>query len=274
MSKIQESFFSFFKNLYPRYIIEPAQVKLFSESLVAANDPSSLIAEEYKTLAGRILHKPEFRSSKSIIFTSPQPKDGKSTTVANLGYTLSEKFKKKILLVDGDLRRPQLYKLFGIKNNTGLAEMILTTEMTDLSVKLSENLSILNAGQQRENAGDLLHDISAFSKIINYYSNIFDYILIDTPPILKVLDAAMLAQSASLVFLVIKAQATPEGLVAQSIEQLKNQNITVSGSILVNYQQTVDFYNYVVNQHYRNYYSDIYKGYAYKSHNPTDTKSE
>lgn len=252
----------FIRNLSQRYVIDPAKTRLFTETLISANDPECLISEQYRSLAGVLQRSPDFKDAHILLFTSPQPRDGKTTTVANLGFMLSSYFKRKVLLIDADLRRPHLHQLFNLAETAGLSEILSEQSPIITPSNLAPGLDIITAGVLRNNAGTLLQNTDKVAKILNEYKKSYDLILIDTPPILKVLDASILAHHADKVFLLVRAQSTPENMVTQSLEQLKDQNSTAAACILVNHHSEIDLYNYVVNPHYRSYYSEYYKGYS------------
>ena len=259
---------NFFKNISQEYIIDDLTNETKSPELVAENDPNSFIVEQYRNIAFGIRKLRKQNGSKVFLFTSPQPQDGKTTTVANLGVVLAKDFNKKVLIIDGDLRRPNIHKIFQKSNKIGFADMLLEKDLNTDYIVDSEikNLSLLLAG--RYSPENFLGN-DEIKNIINKLKYEYDFVLIDSAPILKVTDATVLGQYVDATILVIKAQNTPSKLIKEAKQLLKNHEVNPVASILVNHCHLVDLYSYCVNPHYRNYYSNYYEAYG-----KTDTSLE
>jgi capsular exopolysaccharide synthesis family protein len=257
--------FRFFKNISQEYQIVPSKNSDFSELLISYNDPNSYISEQYRSLASYLLRSPQLKHSKSFLFTSPQPRDGKSTTVSNLGIVLARDFGKKILLIDADLYRPTLHSLFNKENENGLAEVLLgSSELLNSPIKIMPNLDLMRAGKYSPEITTLITTEDNLSEKPQPLIDKYDLVLFDTPPILKVSDAGVFASVADKLLLVVRAQSTPQDLIVSAKEALISHNVMPAGVVLVNHRRAMDLYNYTVNSHYRDYYSDFYKGYSKK----------
>lgn len=176
--------------------------------------------EEYRRLAAT-LHGMQVESGlKTIMISSALPRDGKTLTTTNLALTLSESYKRRVLVIDADLRRPSMHEVFGLANERGLAEGLREPISGTLPViEVSPTLTVLTAGMPdrapmagltSERMRELLADASAR----------FDWILLDTPPIGLISDAQLLSSLVDGVVLVIRAGGTDFGSIAHTIEQL------------------------------------------------------
>lgn len=254
---------NFFKNVSQEYVIEDNGSGVYPE-LISINDSESFVMEQYRQIAASLQKIRKEKGSKLFLFTSPQPQDGKTTTVSNLAVVLSKEFGKKVLIVDADLRRPRIHKFFNKKNENGLAEVLKKEEdildyITETDI---ENLSLLLAGKNIPS--NFLSDENLRHNLLRIKHE-YDYVLVDSAPILKVTDAAVLGHIVDNVILIVRAQNTPSKLIKEAYELLKSHGSEPSHSVLVNHSHFVDLYNYCVNPHYRNYYSDYYSSYSSKS---------
>ena len=137
---------------------------------------------------------------KSIVVSSAGPSEGKSTLSSNLAISLA-KLQKKILLIDADMRKPKLHRIFNAKNSFGLSDILLDSGVEKAIVGISGlNLDFIPAGTVPPNPSELLGS-KAFSDLISEFEKIYDYIIIDTPPILVVSDALTLSGTAAGVLL-------------------------------------------------------------------------
>jgi polysaccharide biosynthesis transport protein len=168
---------------------------------------------------------------KTIVITSSLPGEGKSTVALYLAATLA-KGNLRVLLVDGDLRRPSLHRQFGVSNSPGLAEL-LNGELsaTDVIIPAGmENLTLLTAGQARRNPGDLMLS-PAWESFLATVNPQFDFILVDTPPLAATDDAATLAPKADGVLFVVQASATSARVARDALEVMRQRHTQVLGLV-------------------------------------------
>ena len=176
--------------------------------------------EQYRRLAAVLHHAQEANGLKVVMIASAAAGEGKSLTAANLALTLSESYRRTVLLVDGDLRRPSLHTLFGITPESGLSEALDAPDEPKLTLyDLSPTLTLLPAGQPTSDPMAGLTSVRMRSLIEDARER-FAWIIIDTPPVGVLSDANHLAAMADGVLLIIKADATPYQVVQRAVETL------------------------------------------------------
>ena len=196
------------------------------------DSPQSMVAEAYRSLRSSILLSSPDRAPKVILVTSPLPGEGKSTTSANLAAALAQK-SSRVLLVDADLRRPGLNSLFDSQPSAGLSE-ILTRQASDNhtgSTTECPGLWILRAGPRAPYPAELLAS-SRMADLINGWREEFDYIVIDSPPLLAVTDATILSMLADSVLLVVRSGKTTRQALHQAARTLFSVNARCAGVLL------------------------------------------
>jgi capsular exopolysaccharide synthesis family protein len=163
---------------------------------------------------------------KTILITSPLPNDGKSTVCLNLATALAEGGKKKVLLMEADLHRPALTHKLGLKTWAGLAECLEGAVDPCLAFRQIDQLSwyLLPAGGSRANASELLQT-AALPSVVNALSPHFDWIVVDSPPVLPLSDAISLTRCADATLLVARAGHTPRKAVDETIAILGGQRV-------------------------------------------------
>jgi capsular exopolysaccharide synthesis family protein len=184
-------------------------------------DDGSLGAEKYRVLATRLNHLQEQRSIKRVVVTSSSSREGKSVTVSNLALTLSRRLNKRVLLIDGDLRQPTLSKLFGIGQWPGISDWHLAQKpIGDYLVRISTwPLWILPSGAPPEHPLDLLQS-ARMPEVMNQFMGWFDWILIDSPPVLPMADLALWSRQAEAVIMVVRQGHTTKKFLTKAVEAL------------------------------------------------------
>lgn len=173
-------------------------------NLIVQKNPKSPIAEAYRTLRTNIQFASFDRDIQTIVVTSSGPSEGKSTTVGNLGLTLAESG-KKVLVIDCDLRKPSIHKKFKISNLTGLSNILVEDiKLENACVIVVDNLYVLPAGTIPPNPVEMLSS-KKMKAFIESMKRDFDYIIIDTPPVIAVTDAQILSTMADGVLLVVSS---------------------------------------------------------------------
>lgn len=179
--------------------------------LVAAVAPTSLAAEQYRSLRTRIKRAGSGRSLRTIAITSPAKGDGKSLTAANLALTMAQEFQERVLLVDADLRRPAVHRLFGIAEDPGLTDVLMgLAELEQSIVTLPEHyLAVLPAGTPPSHPAELLGS-AAMRRVMEAARARFDRILIDVPPVAPLADLHVLAPQVDGLLMIVRAGVTPK----------------------------------------------------------------
>ena len=153
--------------------------------------------------------------------TSAVPGEGKTLTCANLALTLSESYQRRVLLIDGDLRRPSLHTLFGLDNTTGLSDGLASAQERKMTVRqLTSRLAVLTAGRPTSDPmAGLISD--RMRRLIEEARSAYDWVIVDTPPVALLPDAHVLTSMVDGALLVIKAGGTPYPLVKRAADILR-----------------------------------------------------
>jgi tyrosine-protein kinase Etk/Wzc len=230
------------------------QTKLFTQL-----DPRSSIAEAYRSLRTNIQFAEIEKPMKTIVITSTGPAEGKSTTAVNIAISIAQTG-LKTLLMDCDLRKPSVHRYFNVPQEPGISNYLFGKASLD-NVLLSteyENLNIITSGSIPPNPAELLSS-AKMTQFLNELKEKFEFMIIDSPPILAVTDAVVLSSRVDAVFLVIQAgRATIQG-VTRAYITLKNVNAPLKGAI-VNDLKAESFLKY---GYYRYYYRYPYYYYYY-----------
>src|SRR5215211_2659073 len=204
--------------------------------LIALRDPRSPAAEAYRTLRTNIQFSSLDKPLQTLLATSTAPDEGKSTTIANLAVTMAQS-EQRVILVDCDLRRPTLHTLFSLPNEAGLTSLILAAE--DAPIPLQETgvpgLSLLTSGPLPPRPADILGSRRMEAVIARLRAEA-DIVLFDTPPVVAVTDAAVLAAKVDGVLLVFQAGATSRDRARQARQILEKVKANIVGVILNNAQ--------------------------------------
>lgn len=204
----------------------------------------TIITEAYNSLATNIKYKKESNDNKVLLVTSSIIGEGSSVTTANLAKALSSSH-RNVLIIDADLRKPSINKLFNVENTNGLTELLLGEKSFENVVKnINKNISIITAGEKNVNPVELL-DSKEMDELLKEAKEKYDYILIDTPPLQAVTDAKLLSTKADEVILVVKAESIKKDIARESLELIRNVQGNLSG-IVFNYADTIrnKYYKY------------------------------
>ncbi len=228
----------------------------FKRRLITYEDPKSPISESYRSLRTNISYASTIdKKIKSLLISSSQPGEGKSTTTANLAIAFAQ-LRKKTVLVDADLRKPVQHNVFGHPRGPGLSEFLIG-QVTDLESIIHdtkvENLSIITAGGLPPNPSELLGS-EAMSKLVDRLEQEYDMVLFDSPPIVAVTDASMISSELDAIALVVKAGQTERSAVDRALDTVKNVKAPLIGAILNGASQESLGGKYAYYYSYYNYY--------------------
>jgi succinoglycan biosynthesis transport protein ExoP len=203
--------------------------------LVTQEEPRSASSEAYRTLRTSLLFFASQREMHSLLVTSAQVEEGKTTTVSNLGVALAQAG-KRVILLDADLRKPRLHRFFALNNHVGLTNVLAgETEPWGAVVQPHmDNLGVLPSGPVPGNPAELLSS-DQMGGLIEQFSQAADFVLIDSAPVLAAADATILATFADGVLLVADADRASRGSVGHARVQLDHVNATVVGAMLNNF---------------------------------------
>ena len=201
--------------------------------VVTRSDPTSLAAEAYRSLRTSLQFVRQEQRARTIVITSPAASDGKTSTLANLGVAFAQAG-DRVLVVSCDLRRPRLGQFFGVDEEPGLTTVLADgTPLEDViqPVAGQQRLWVLPAGRVPPNPAELLNS-PRVRQIFKTLADGFDLVLIDSPPLLPVTDAVLLAQVADGVLLVASAGQSRRADLRRAREKLTQVNATVVGVVL------------------------------------------
>lgn len=205
--------------------VEEVQVQPGSR-IVMHTDPRSAGADRFRFLRMCLRELWAAGKLKTLQITSPLPQDGKSTIALNLATALAEGGKRTVLLIEADLHRPTLTEQLGLEKRAGLADCLEGGANLISAVRRLEPLSwyLLPAGEPRSNPTELLQT-EAFAGVLHTLSPHFDWILIDSPPVIPLTDALSLARQANATLLVAREGRTPREAIEKAIAVLGRQRV-------------------------------------------------
>jgi len=184
-------------------------------------------------------------TTKKIMITSSGPREGKSTTAANLAVSIAQSG-KSVLIIDADLRNPTQHKLFELSNLEGLSSFLVQDQDSQVFIKETAipGVSVLTGGPIPPNPAELVGS-KRMKKLIEDVSERFDVVLLDTPPIIAVTDAAILAQEVDGVILVLASGEVNKDYAQRAKEQLDKVGAKILGAVLNKADmKTSDYYYY------------------------------
>ena len=199
----------------------PRAVAQLDSHLVAAIAPTSLPAEQYRSLRTRLKRAENGRSIRTIAVTSPSKGDGKSLTAANLALTMAQEFQSRVLLIDCDLRRPTVHHLFGLGDGPGLGDVLMNVaELDQALVSLPDyQLTILPAGLPPSHPAELLGS-ATMRRVLDTLRTRFDRILIDVPPVAPLADLHILAPMVDGLLMIVRAGVTSKPAIERALAGL------------------------------------------------------
>jgi len=202
------------------------QVSLAPQSRLVCFDDESLAAEAFRLLGVRLRHLRRDRPLRKVLITSTIPGEGKSMVAANLACALALTTQQKVLLLEGDLRRPSLSKVFGVGNNRGLCEFLQGDRKLAESIYRLEipSLWILPAGSSLGNPLELLQS-GRLSALMDQLAKWFDWVVIDCPPILPLADTSVWARLADGILLVTRQGTTDKRHLQRGLEALEPKKV-------------------------------------------------
>ncbi|KGK91250.1 capsular biosynthesis protein [Desulfosporosinus sp. HMP52] len=201
-------------------------------SLITHEQTKSPISEAYRTLRTNVQFTGVDTKTKKIMITSSGPREGKSTTVANLAVSIAQSG-KTVLVIDADLRNPTQHKLFELGNFEGLSTFLVQDEQNKDFIKETEvpGVKVLTGGPIPPNPAELVGS-QRMKRLIEEVSEQFDMVLIDTPPIIAVTDAAVLAQEVDGVILVLASGEVNKEYAQRAKDQLDKVGAKILGAVI------------------------------------------
>ena len=234
---------------------KPAGTVTAVSALVAHADPKSPAAEAYRTLRTSIQFAGLDHKCRTVVVTSSSPGEGKSTTVANFGV-VSAQAGSRVLVVDSDLRRPTLHRIFGLGNARGLSTALLEgLPFADVAQATAiPNLFVLTSGPLPPNPAELVGAMR-MRECLEAATTDFDLVLLDSPPIVSVSDALALSAITDGVVLVIRVGKIPHDVVRRAVVQIESVKGRILGVLMNSVNMKREGYYYDYYRYYHSYYS-------------------
>lgn len=216
--------------------------------LILLTEPQTPECEQYRTLRTQIFHAAEKKTTQVIAITSALAGEGKTSTVLNLALAIAQSQEKRVLVIDGDLRRPNVSAYLGVKRRLGLGDVLNgDSETLDAIFGVADlELYVLPVTREALNPTELLSR-ERFSDMIANLREYFDFILIDSPPVLPFADARLLSNHADAVLLVVRAGLASYDTVEKAIGMLPANRIL--GVVLngADHPDEANYYDYYYN---------------------------
>jgi len=251
------------KNLKESVAVEKTKSAL--SMLFVHVNPNSLITESFRRLHSEIelLLKKEGQLGKAFIFTSAGPNEGKSTLAANLAYTIAQAG-RKVVLIDGDLRRPSLHHLFGMNRDFGVVDLLKNGTLLERIIPNHRGakkwLELITSGKEIDNPIEYLATpkLAQFVELLRIH---YDYVIIDTPPLVTFSDAIFLGNVTDGALMVVRSGKTQFAAAERCKSMLAKSNIPILGVVVngIDYRKQYGPVSYY-DQYYKSYY------YRYKNH--------
>ena len=222
--------------------------------LVTLHSPKSTASESYRGMRTSILFSSAESAPQVILISSAGPREGKTITTANLAITMAQA-DSKVIILDCDMRRPKMHKLFGMARNQGVSNLLVGSSDVDGVIFHTRlpNLDIIPCGPIPPNPSEILGS-ARMATLLNDLRKHYAHILIDFPPSTAVTDAVVLSRSVDGVILVIRAGDMAREIIKNGIAQLKSVGAHILGAVLNGVDISRDSYYYY--QYYYYYYSE------------------
>ncbi|GAB6440882.1 CpsD/CapB family tyrosine-protein kinase [Bacillus luti] len=212
--------------------------------LITHQEPKSRITEQYRNIRTNIEFTSVDSRIRSIMVTSANPSEGKTTTVANLAVVFGQQG-KKVLVIGADLRKPSIQELFAAHASNGLTNVLSgqTNVMQCIQKTDIENVYVMASGPIPPNPAELLGNRVMDEVLLEAY-NMFDIVLIDTPPVLAVTDAQILANKCDGIILVVRSERTEKDKIVKTKQILDKASGKILGVVLNDKKEEQEQYGY------------------------------
>jgi capsular exopolysaccharide synthesis family protein len=241
--------------LGPVPVLVPSDKRTGSPDLIVLQEPKSVYAEAYRVVRTSLLFSSPDNPPRILVVTSPGPQEGKSVTSVNLAMTMALG-EHRVLLIDGDLRKPRLHKVFGLDNTRGLSNVIRGEISCEQAYQKTpvRGLTVITSGRVPPNPSELLGS-ARMAELLVHLRTQFDRIIVDCTPIISVTDAAVLGARADGVILVVKAGATRRHILQRSRQLLDDVQAKIVGAVLNQVDARKSAYYYSAD-YYARYYGE------------------
>ncbi|MCR8660652.1 CpsD/CapB family tyrosine-protein kinase [Paenibacillus endoradicis] len=215
-------------------------------TIISLSNPKSPISESYRTLRTNISFTAVDNELKVIMVTSASPGEGKSTTAANIAVTYAQS-NYNVIVMELDLRKPTVHKTFNVTNRAGITHVLTNQASLEEVIRSTDipNIDVISSGPIPPNPSELLGS-NQLVKVINGLKQIYDIIIIDTPPLLAVTDAQLVASICDGVILVVDSGQVKRSAAIDAKQKLDRVNAKILGVVLNNVKKKKndDYYYY------------------------------
>jgi capsular exopolysaccharide synthesis family protein len=224
-----------------------------SATLLASYNKESPMGTEFRRLYSNLKSRFADARIQNIMVTSAMLGEGKSLTSSLLSVTIAELTKFKVALVDLDLRRPKIGYYFGLGNDGGVADVLTGKSSLKLVSRKTTipNLTIIPSGKPDRRPSDVL-ELGAISSLFQELRFYFDYVIVDTPPVIPISDPLLIAEHMDGVILVVRGGVTQREVVSRAANLLLNSRVNLLGVVVNDYDEVLPYY-----------YKERYYGYQY-----------
>ncbi|PWT93164.1 MAG: hypothetical protein C5B54_02315, partial [Acidobacteria bacterium] len=223
--------------------------------LLTHYNPTSVASEAFKTVRTSLLLSFPETPPHTILITSSRPGEGKTFVACNLAISLAQ-LDKRVVLIDGDMRNPRVHRVWGIRNDTGLSRFLTSDVKAGEVIRPSKvkGLSLITSGSKTPRPAELLSS-HRLTQLLEQLKAEFDHVIVDSPPLMPVTDAVILAAKSNCVVMVVHGGVTPRDVVQMAKQKLVKSDATMAGVVL-NYIDLTDPYYYY--SYYSRYYAYRY----------------
>jgi polysaccharide biosynthesis transport protein len=225
-------------------------------------DPKSVMVEAYLSIQAKLALSTDHGIPQTLSVTSTRPAEGKTTTAFSVARSLG-RTGKRVLLIDADMRSPSIHSLVGVKNERGLSNFLSgDDDLQDLIHTIpDEPISFMTAGPIPPNAAELLTG-PRFRTLLGELRKRFDHVVVDSPPVMGLADAPLLASAVDGSIFVVQAHGTKAGMVRLALDRLRNARTTIVGAVLTKFDPGRSGYGYGYGYAYEYSYGDKGKASA------------
>jgi capsular exopolysaccharide synthesis family protein len=233
--------------------------------LIVHKSPKSLMAEAYRSVRTSLLLSAPDHPPKSIVITSALPSEGKTATAVNTAVSLTQTG-SRVILIDADMRKPRLHQIFGMKGDAGLSNFL--SGAAGLKEVIHEtvvpNLFVVPCGAIPPNPAELILS-NRLRRMIEALGQYFDFVILDSPPLLNVSDARILSTACEASILVVKAFSTSRHLVKRAVDDISTSTARLAGTVLndIDIRSSSGYYPYDSGKY------SYYTGYSAQSGRPS-----
>jgi capsular exopolysaccharide synthesis family protein len=223
---------------------------------IISNGVPANFSESFRGIRTNVLFSSAQEGSKSIVVTSTGPGEGKSMVASNLAISLAQAG-QRVLIVDADMRKPKAHEIFGVTQEPGLSNLLVGNAKASESVRKTAvpGLWIVAAGRIPPNPAELVGS-PRFRDFLESLKDHFEWVIIDSPPVMAVTDASLIAHHASGVLFVVGAEMTSRQNAQRALDQLEQVQARFIGSVLNRVDLKHNAYYY--SQYYRREYTSYY----------------